>query len=180
MRKSTVPKRAATGNAAKHYSYREAWARIGAAQGHGFYLEAVTLVESMITDRLISHLSRVGALTRQTELHKYPSLSRLIQMWRVQCPTPIAARHFTDLQAAVDTWRQTRNKVVHGMVKSHPGEATDGIDDFLAAAKVTAAEGVILARAVHNWSRQFKRSLGRSPTPNPTLQRTDSGDSTFF
>jgi hypothetical protein len=64
MRKSRIPDQVLKGNAAKYLSYRQAWARIGAAQGHGFYLEAVTIVESVITDRLISYLVGIGVLAR--------------------------------------------------------------------------------------------------------------------
>lgn len=44
------------GNAAKFWSYREAWTRIKQAQEQGFYLEAVTIEESIISDRLMSYL----------------------------------------------------------------------------------------------------------------------------
>jgi hypothetical protein len=121
MRKSRIPGQVLKGNVAKHLSYREAWARIGAAQGHGFYLETVTLVESMITDRLISYLVGIGVLTRPNQLAQYPPLGRLIQIWKTHCPNPVVTRHVTDLQSEVDIWRQRRNKIVHGMVKSHPG-----------------------------------------------------------
>jgi hypothetical protein len=68
MRKSRILDVKVKGNVANHLSYREAWARIGAARGHGFCLEAVTLVESMITDRLVSYSVGVGALARANEL----------------------------------------------------------------------------------------------------------------
>ena len=44
------------GNRCKYLSYREAWARIKQAQQQQFFLEAVTLEESIITDRLICYL----------------------------------------------------------------------------------------------------------------------------
>jgi len=49
-------------NAMRYFSYKEAWVRIKKAQGSGFYLEAVTLEESIIADRLISFLVYVGAM----------------------------------------------------------------------------------------------------------------------
>jgi hypothetical protein len=47
------------------------------------------------------------------------------------------------------------------MVKSHPGEATDGVEDFLSAAKTAAAQGVILAQALTNWVRKSRRAIER-------------------
>jgi hypothetical protein len=177
MRKSRIPDHVLKGNAAKHLSYREAWARIGAAQGHGFYLEAVTLVESMITDRLISYLVGIGVLARLNELDQYPPLGRLIQTWKTYCPSPIVTSHVTDLQTAIDTWRETRNKIVHSMVKSHPGEATDRVDDFLSAAKTAAAQGVILARALTDWIRKSRRAVERKKVSAGSSSCSDSAQS---
>jgi hypothetical protein len=47
------------------------------------------------------------------------------------------------------------------MVKSNPGEATDGVDDFLGAAKAAATEGVVLVQALSNWVRKSKRAMKR-------------------
>jgi|SRR5579871_1003630 len=49
-------------NINQYFSYREAWGRIRRAKGHGYYLEAVTLEESIIADRLISFLVSAGKL----------------------------------------------------------------------------------------------------------------------
>jgi len=51
-------------HANKYFSYREAWVRIKKAQGYGFYLEAITLEESIITDRLVSYLVWIGEFRR--------------------------------------------------------------------------------------------------------------------
>ena len=161
IRKSRILDQVLKGNVAKHLSYREAWARIGAAQGHKFYLETVTIVESMITDRLISYLVGIGVLVRPNQLDQYPPLGQLIQMWKNYCPVPIVTCHVADLQTEVDSWRQTRNKIVHSIVKSHPGEATDAVDDFLDAAKKAAEQGIVLARALTDWTRKSKSAIER-------------------
>ncbi len=51
------------GNVPKADSYREAWARIELAQKDGFYIEVASIVESILSDRLLSYLH--GA-------HKFP------------------------------------------------------------------------------------------------------------
>ncbi len=55
MKKSTPPANGVTGNAAKYESYREAWSRIDAACENQFFLEAITIEESIISDRIISY-----------------------------------------------------------------------------------------------------------------------------
>lgn len=153
---SSVSSNTPKGNIAKHLSYKEAWSRIKKAQEQGFYLEAVTLQESIITDRLISYLVGVGAIERAVELHKYPNFGKLIDKWKIQNPKPIDIQDYRDLQTAVCEWRKRRNNVVHGMVKSHPGTATDSVIDFLEEAKLTAEQGKRLARAVGYWVKKMK------------------------
>lgn len=123
----------------------------------------MTLEESIITDRLISYLVGTGAIQRADELHKYPSFGQLINKWKEKHAKPICIRvksiDFQNLQTSVDNWRKRRNKVVHGMVKSHPGTATDDILNFLYEAKLTAQEGDILARAVSSWVKRSRANL---------------------
>jgi hypothetical protein len=167
MRKSTELDKPPQGNASKCLSYREAWTRIKLACEQGFYLEAVALQESVITDRLISYFVVAGVIPRAPTLHKYPSFSQLIHKWRALeadpalAADPVTFRGVEDLPAEVDAWREQRNKIVHGMVKSHPGDATDDISDFLTGAKEAAEKGTVLARAVDHWSRKRMRQYAK-------------------
>ncbi len=64
LKKSTIPAGTSlNGNVAKYLSYREAWARIKLARRQGFFLEAVTIDESIISDRLLSFLEKGFSLT---------------------------------------------------------------------------------------------------------------------
>jgi uncharacterized protein Usg len=170
MRKSRTPETAPKGNAAKYLSYREAWTRIRSAQVKGYYLEAVTLEESIISDRLIGYLIGVGAIQPKANTYKYPGFGQLLQLWKKQHPDPIALPDMDDLHAAVDAWRVNRNNIVHGIVKSHPGTATEDIDDFLATAEMAAARGERLAKAVSTWCRKAARpaAMNEMPESNET------------
>jgi hypothetical protein len=156
-RKSQAPKTPVKGSVEKYLSYREAWARIKEAIKAGFYLEAVTLEESIISDRRISHLVGIGAIKRQEKLHQYPGLGGLISKWKQQETildwTPADS---CSLQTAVDDWRNRRNAVVHGMVKSHPGTPTEDIADFLELSREAVRCGEKLARAVCRWHKSAK------------------------
>src|ERR1039458_9885579 len=75
-------------NANKYFSYSEAWVRIKKARGFGFYLEAITLEESIIADRLVSFLVCVGGIQAESRVEKY-SFGQLIQLWTKRGVQPI-------------------------------------------------------------------------------------------
>jgi hypothetical protein len=147
-------------NANKRYSYAAAWVRIKKAHGSGFYFEAVTLEESIIADRLISFLVCTGEIQAESHVHNR-SLGQLIQLWAKRAPDPIPVPHFPDLKSAVDEWRKRRNLVVHGMVKSMPGTHHGDLLDFLKEAEFVAYQGRVLALAVSDWTKKFKRQFER-------------------
>jgi len=146
------------GNARKYWSYREAFGRIRGAMGHGYYLEAITIEESIISDRLRSYVVKIGQAPPARRFAREP-LAALIQRWRSLVTTAIADAHFDDLQASIDAWRRRRNELIHGMVKSHPGTAPISVDEFLREARETAQEGERLAKSLRNWHDREARRL---------------------
>lgn len=149
------------GNAAKHFSYREAFGRIKGSIAHGYYLEAVTLEESIISDRISSYLVIVGEAESDSKLER-ESFAKLITRWRGCVPKSIVDDHFCDLQISVDEWRNRRNKIVHGIVKSHPGAAPPDVLDFKREAELAARQGERLAKSVCNWYVREKARIKRS------------------
>lgn len=133
-------------NHRKQLSYREAYKRINDARNGEYYFEAVTLAESIMSDRLLSYLAG-----KQARPKGHPSFKGLIEAWKRSCHAPIKQSRITNLQQEVDTWRISRNKVVHGLVHSEPGQPTESVEDFLSLAKHAANEGAKLARAVCSW-----------------------------
>ncbi len=155
----------AAGNAAKYFSYAEAWTRISRATKAGYFLEAVTIEESIVSDRLLSHLQKTCGLSLPAGTTK--NLSRLIERWEQE----FEARLVDELEwltasralhQRLDAWRDRRNDVVHGLVKSTAGKTDDHIENFLAAAELSAIEGKALARAISSWVESFKK---RRPNP---------------
>ena len=151
------------GNAEKYRSYREAWARVKQAQQHGFYIEAVTIEESIISDRLTSYLVDAGLVARQRRLKDYPAFGNLINAWRRWANDQLARKMDREnrdklvlLIDSVDLWRQKRNQIIHAIVKSHPHTATTEIESFVKLAEDAADEGMRLARAVCNFGRQLR------------------------
>jgi hypothetical protein len=164
-KKSQVPSKEIAGNVSKYESYREAWSRIKLAQENHFFLEAITIQESIISDRLISFLSRPESpkpLSKKKN-GQFPSFSQLIQHWRSEfSDTSVAC---PDLIDAVDQWRRIRNEAIHAIVKSDPGEPTQPIELFLQKAKEAAEEGERLTKEVCKWCKKGENRKISSPSP---------------
>lgn len=149
MRKSEPLDLTPKGNASKFFSYREAWTRIKTAQEHGFYIEAVTIQKSIISDRLISYFKASDVV-----LKKYPSFGYLVVLWKKQ--PAIIHKDIENLQESIDQWRIRRNQIVHDIVKVQVEAEITAIDDFLIDAQSVATDGTILTRAVCNWHDRVK------------------------
>jgi hypothetical protein len=122
-------------------------------------LEAITIQESIISDRLISFLSRPKAsrpLSKKKN-EQFPSLNQLIRQWRLEFPNALQSGSYLDLIEAVDKWRRIRNEAIHAIVKSDPGESTQPIDLFLQKAQEAAEEGERLTREVCKWCKKEKK-----------------------
>ena len=160
LRKSEVLAKEISGNVIKYEAYREAWSRIKSAKEHQFFLEAITIQESIISDRIVSFLSSPSAtnpLSRDMN-RQYTSFYQLIQKWRSEFPDALQSGEYQDLIDAVDKWRLVRNQTIHAIVKSPPGEVTQSIDFFLDKAKEASEEGERLAREVCKWCKRVKKS----------------------
>jgi hypothetical protein len=134
------------GNQAKFLSYRFAFHRMQMAIQAEYYLEAVMIAESVISDRLHSATrvaKEVGESEKQTRL---PSLGVLLAR---------AGRAGMDaeLVAEFDTWRKNRNLVAHELARSWPGTATMEVSRYLELARHTAESGIRLAKRAKDWQR---------------------------
>lgn len=160
-RKSIPPKNdRVAGDGAKYLSYREAWARIKLARQHGYFLEAVTIEESIISDRLLSFLEKsCGVILKDaTKFNLNQVATAWAKEFEVRLMTDgIALAEARDIHQRLDAWRSQRNRVVHGMVKSTVGRGDDHINNFLAEAAVAAADGEKVARAISRWVDAFRK-----------------------
>lgn len=141
----SAPKEAARGNKEKFASYREAFDRIKKAQEGGWYFEAVTLQESILSDRLQSHLLGTGVI----KIEKRPkTLGTLVSKYKNNpCMPP-------DLYQRLNDWTSDRNKVVHEFAKSMPGLPSKDVESALHHAWHTAMNGDRIVRDVLKWFRE--------------------------
>ena len=147
-------------NKPKYLSYTKAWDLINAALKEGFYLEAVTIEESIISDRILSY---IAALAPSPKLGPRSNFGDLISKWRKLAGASLIIADGSDLGVEVDAWRDQRNRVIHGLVKSSPGTPPEDVGSFMERSREAAEKGKILARAVQNW-HQRKLRASRSAT----------------
>ncbi len=147
-------------NTAKYQSYKVAWDRIAAAIEQGFFLEAVAIQESIIFDRLRSFVSFVDS----AEIPDKTPLSVLLNRWEANLNLSSKRNGLWDndpeLISRLRAWGDSRNKVVHTIVRSMPGQPTRDVGEFLLHAEQTAVEGARLAREVSDW---FRKQKSKSP-----------------
>lgn len=149
-----------TKNIKKYESYKYAFERLKEAIDQEFFLEAVVISESIISDRLISYL-----VVRHQELKtsdKLPntrtSFGTLIQKWQ-QIDQKVSYKDWDDLIKDVDKWRIDRNECAHALVKSNPGSSTHSVEEFVNKSRNCALIGIKLARAVCSWTQSKKTKI---------------------
>lgn len=117
-----------------------------------FYLEAITIQESIITDRLLSFVIR-------KELINTSDSKLLIRNISLNNLTKLSKEHFDDeaLIKELEEFRFSRNNCIHAMVKSFPGNPTQKVSDFQKLAKETSLSGKVLTRKVDAWHTRMKK-----------------------
>jgi len=147
----------------KHKSVLYAFAieRYERAMGGGFYLEAITLCESMITDRLLSSLARreKRILKASTPLNDLIKMHQRLEYEERSATT--GGRREPDIFAALMTWKGERNALLHGFAKCVPGDELNDPAVLVDRAKEAALHGMRLFRLLDNWHAKHTRSQGR-------------------
>jgi hypothetical protein len=157
-----------TKNRLKGASFTYAFERIRESINAGFSLEAVTLAESIISDRLLSYVQHHESLPENQDKlpkkHKPATektgLHDLIQRIKKMNEHPISIKDEKDLLEAIDKWRVERNKCVHAAAKSQPGTPTLPLDQFLTQSEKSANRGSDLARLVCDWDKKNRKQIG--------------------
>ena len=139
-------------NHAKGESFSYAFIRIKQSIENEYYLEAVTIAESVISDRLLSFVKpKIKKFDITTQFYK------LIRAAKKLNTIKLNKKNDMDLFDALDDWRKERNRCVHALAKSEPGYETISVEDFQKMTKKCAIQGKDLARQVCNWHRKAKK-----------------------
>ena len=98
----------------------------------GFYLEAITLMESIITDRLESKLIFSGLISKEEAFRTLDNCLKKLK------------NHFeilpSDLIDALSAWKDERNRALHEMAKIEEGDETT-FDQRYSSLKAVAEDG---------------------------------------
>ena len=150
-------KRFKSGNVAKAENYAAAWRQIKKATESKFFIEALSIQESIISDRLLHHLHQYYNLPLRNRRNWHHKLNDLINEARSANADDRSARLFR----RVNRWRNKRNNAVHALVRSDPGAKEISSDIFFVRARRAALVGKRIAREVDNWCRRDARRLVR-------------------
>ncbi len=128
---------------AKHRQslYQRCIAQYNEALGAEFYIEAVAIIESLLSDRLES---RLAAIHGQEELRRqFSTVGKLAcELKGRRLGEPPEAR---DVYSEINQWASERNKVIHQLVKLEEGEIPNW-DERYKRARKTAEAGMTLFR----------------------------------
>ena len=140
----------------RYLRYRLAFERLDDALAEGWLLEAISLEESIITDRLLSILKAYKADAPERQ-----GLRNLI----VQTKKTITSNGSIadeDIFWELDQWRNDRNECVHGFCKlDDHAYANNSAEIFGEKMWGRARGGRDLVDTVNNLSRQVKKELGQ-------------------
>lgn len=147
-------------NHAKGATFAYAFKRMNESIRDCYYLEAITLAESIISDRLYSfvkfHESVGKPLLHEKEKKaaKRTSLGNLTTKARRYNNVQSLTKSGQNMFDAIDEWRDARNECIHSIAKSEPGTPTVSVDEFIELARNTAVNGKQLARLVCDWHKK--------------------------
>lgn len=148
-------------NYAKRDRYARAHERLSLALDHGFYIEAAMICESIISDRLHSHLhwrvvtaqhltldELVARLAADKQFRNSPprfslekscTLAVLIAAMRLDFDD-FGKEAYVKLPSRLDRWRDQRNKITHNVIYTVPTSKTyaEEFGQFMALAQACA------------------------------------------
>lgn len=153
MAKSRAPSGSDNGRL-RQALYRAATEHVQRSIRDGFFLEAITLCESMISDRIEA---LVAALDPE-----HPVAGRLLALGTNLQHFRRVLQDDTEgqtLALRIDAWRRVRNEALHEMVKLPEGDAGDW-DARRAGLAAVAREGRDLARLLSALVRRKRRAAG--------------------
>lgn len=139
---------------ARHDIYREARDRVQGALANGYWLEAITLIESLLSDRLESRASYLAGENKGFQ-NLGPLLNDLRDLERVPA--------FRELEQDIDEWRVARNSAIHELPKLEDGKLGTWAPR-LAALQPVAIRGCGL---LYRWAKLDEAERAGKPNVRP-------------
>ena len=141
-------------NEAKRASYALAMTMLKEAVERDCPLQAITIAESILTDRIASTLN-AGKETPRLPVSIGAALSRWNRKDKEESDDPRFDGEMAALRPALAKWKESRNALLHGIAKSLQGkEPTASADGFREHARKTALDGLEYVKIVKRWSQR--------------------------
>jgi hypothetical protein len=132
-------------------TYKASISRIKKAIDNEYYLEAITLCESLIADRLES---RLKYLTNSDE-YSFKTLGKLQEGIIKHDSIDELKKMMIFQKGDLDIWRDKRNTALHAMAKIQDGDSREW-EDKLTECKKIAEDGEELRKLVFKLTRNSK------------------------
>jgi hypothetical protein len=145
-------------NHAKAERYAYAHGKYSRALSVGSYLEAITICESLLSDRLLVSCEQWFNETRGEDNKLSTGIRHLVKKHKCLAADEKVAsangQSTPDLISDLDAWIDERNELLHGIAKCLPGEELLSTASLDKRARAAAEKGLILFRQVDNWVRR--------------------------
>lgn len=124
-------------------AYQDAMVRIQKAIDAGYYLEAITLEECMISNCLYNYLEA------KNEKLSRPTFRELLELTtkRLKYLKSPEAQLFAD----INSWRRKRNTAIHGFIKTKTDKLIQSGIGFDETSEATARKGIEYCELVKQW-----------------------------
>ena len=142
-------------NILKYLSYKYAHEQIKRAIENGFFLEAITIEESIINDRLYPLYRKFSKNNMTLDRLTIGVITNMLKQMSVEDLSNLQIAFLNEL----DDFREKRNTCLHQIAKSEPGTAPMDISEFIKLSKTTAMAGKKLTGKISTWAEKYKPQL---------------------
>jgi hypothetical protein len=140
---------------ARQELYRGTYKRLKEAIEAGFWIEAIALCESIISDRIQARISHLG--NHDEESRRIKMLGVLVKHIK-SVDSPIKFANLSLIYHDIENWNSARNKAIHRAVKINVGDNFRKWDHFYEELEVTARDGADICRRLSNEYNKIKRA----------------------
>lgn len=139
---------------ARHELYKVAWERYNEAMSAGFFLEAITLVDSVITDRIEAYTQHLMHFEEKHQsVTSLANAMAAMDIAREERQIP-KDDEYKNLRKAVSQFYEGRNKAVHNFAILSNANAKQTADERLQEAEKTAKDGRKVFNLVNAYTRK--------------------------
>jgi hypothetical protein len=133
--------------------YAAAISRINQAVKEGYFIEAIALSESVLSDRLLARYSYLKGFKTESRAEK--TLHKLLKSLIDEDHSPDRDR-MIQIYQDIFSWKEVRNSAVHAMVKLREGGVMETFESKYKQLHPHAQKGIVLVRALLDADRKSR------------------------